>query len=242
MKAKSSVPGDYHHWALHEASSIRRSWYVNKLRLVELVMPARNSDRVVDAGCGSGFLSAFLAESCQHCLGVDVHSEAIRFASETFSEQKNLSFIESNLTDAPVGDNAIDKIYCVEVIEHLSSADARSALEAFNRWLKPGGQLLITTPNYKSFWPVLEWLIDHLALSPRKARMADEQHITRFSPGSLSEILTRSGFSVDRLGSFDFASPFIAPFSWKLGLKLADREIMSGSTCGNLIYAKCTKQ
>ena len=242
MKSISNVPGDYHYWALHEANSIRRSWYTNKLRLVELVMPATSSDFVVDAGCGSGFLSAFLADTCQRCSGIDINSEAIRFASETFSSKKNLRFIESNLTDAPVTHNAIDKIYCIEVIEHLEPADARFALEAFNCWLKRGGQLLITTPNYKGFWPILEWLIDTFAVSPRMAKMANEHHIAKFSPKSLGEILTRSGFAVDRLGSFDFVSPFVAPFSWKLSLELADWEIMSSSTCGNLIYARCTKQ
>lgn len=243
MKSISNVPGDYHYWALHEANSIRRSWYINKLRLVELIMPATGSDFVVDAGCGSGFLSAFLADSCKHCVGIDIGSEVIRFASEKFSAKKNLRFIESNMADAPITHNAIDKIYCIEVIEHLNFSDAKSTLGTLYYWLKRGGQLLITTPNYKSFWPVLEWLIDTFAVSPRVAKMANnDNHIAKFSPGSLDEILTRSGFSVDKLGSFDFVSPFIAPFSRKLSLKLADREIMSSSTCGNLIYARCTKQ
>ena len=239
MKPKNSLPGDYHYWALHEASSIRRSWYMNKLRLVELVMPATSSDFAVDTGCGSGILSAFLANSCQHCLGIDISSEAIRFASETFSAKENLCFIKSNLADAPVTHNTIDKIYCIEVIEHLNPTDASFALETFGRWLKQDGQLLITTPNYKSFWPILEWLIDTFALSPK---MANEQHIAKFSPDSLSRILTKSGFSVDKLGSFDSLSPFIAPLSRKLSFRLADWEIMSSLTCGNLIYAKCTKQ
>ncbi len=235
----SSVPGNYQYWALHQAGSIRRSWHRNKFRLIELVMPTMSSDFVIDAGCGSGTLSAFLADSCRCCIGIDVDTEAIRFASEMFATKKNLRFIGSNLIEAPIGHNTVDRIYFIEVIEHLSLADASSMLEVFGCWLKRGGQLLITTPNYTSFWPFLEWFSDTFSLSPR---MVNEQHVTKFSPESLSEILAKSGFSIDRLGSFDSLSPFVAPFSRKLSCRLADWEIMSGSKCGNVLYAKCTRQ
>jgi len=239
MKIKDNIPGNYQYWALHEASPLRRSWHNNKLRLIELMMLPNSSDFVVDAGCGSGNVSAFLADFCQSCLGIDIDPNAVQFASKTYSGKNNLRFIESKFSDVPITNNTVDKIYCIEVIEHLDSSDIISMLDIFNNWLKVDGQLLITTPNYRSLWPIIEWFSDTFALSPQ---MANEQHITRFSPKSFAEILTMNRFSVNKLGSFNFMSPFIAFLSWKTSLKLNNWEIMSISTIGNILYALCTKR
>ena len=49
-----------------------------------------------------------------------------------------------------------------------------------------GGRLLVTTPNYHSLWPVMEWIVDRSNKAPQ---MAGEQHISKFNPASLRRLL-----------------------------------------------------
>ena len=58
----------------------------------------------------------------------------------------------------PFATNLFDCILLSEVIEHLEVPQI--SIREAARVLCPGGRLLITTPNYRSFWPVMEWAVD----------------------------------------------------------------------------------
>jgi len=76
----------------------------------------------------------------------------------------------------------VDKIYCLEVIEHIYKDQARTMFESFYYLLKPGGKIFITTPNYRSLWPVIEWLIDRFKFAPK---MHNEQHVELYNKKNL---------------------------------------------------------
>ena len=74
-------------------------------------------DLVVDAACGMGAGSAFLARHCRHLFGIDISPNAINQARQKFGTIGNLSFIEADLdrTELPSCDVAVS----IETIEHL---------------------------------------------------------------------------------------------------------------------------
>ena len=85
----------------------------------------------------------------------------------------------------PLPDNSFDCLILSEVIEHLEAPQV--SIREATRVLRPGGRLLLTTPNYRSFWPIMEWAVDHGNMAPK---MAGEQHISKFNPASLRGLLT----------------------------------------------------
>jgi SAM-dependent methyltransferase len=123
-----------------------------------------------------------------------------------------------------------------EVIEHLEKPQI--SLREAVRVLCPGGRLLITTPNYRSFWPLMEWTIDRLNMAPK---MAGEQHISRFHLWSLKKILLDSGLEIEYAGSIYNLSPFLSMVSTEQANRLLRRELNSRSALGMILVAVAVK-
>jgi hypothetical protein len=77
-----------------------------------------------------------------------------------------------------IGDKPLDRIYCIEVIEYLYEDQVADVLSLFYKLANPGAQLLITTPNYRSAWPLIEWLLDRFGLI---ATLDEVQHVAHFT-------------------------------------------------------------
>ena len=106
----------------------------------------------LDAGCGTGTLSRWLATKGCGVLGVDAASEMITAAAQTAAAHKystRVSFIQvKSIARLALEDNLLDGILCSSVLEYVS--DPRACLAEFSRILKPGGILLVSVPNRNS--------------------------------------------------------------------------------------------
>jgi 2-polyprenyl-3-methyl-5-hydroxy-6-metoxy-1,4-benzoquinol methylase len=214
------ISGDYQYRAATEGNAIQRFWHLTKRLSIERFLPPDPSDKVIDVGCGSGVISAFLAERCADVVGIDGNDAAIEFARRRF-QAPNLRF-ERGLVDEDFGiREPVDKIYCLEVIEHIYLEQTRKMLEAFLSVLVDGGRVFVTTPNYKSLWPVIEWLMDRFGLAPR---MEGHQHVERYSPGRLRRVCEATGFTVETVATTCFAAPWLAPLSWSLAVRVNSLE------------------
>jgi len=98
--------------------------------------------RIVDVGCGAGRLRTFLNDLIESYAGVD----AIRY--EGMSD--DVAFLQADLNrdPIPVSDDSADVAISLETIEHLENP--RSFMREMVRITKPGGWLLVTTPNQRS--------------------------------------------------------------------------------------------
>ncbi len=105
---------------------------------------------VLDLAAGSGVTTEILLE-----LGAKVE------AFDLFPEYFVLKDIECKRADIldriPVSDGYADYIICQEGVEHFS--DQCKAYKEFNRILKPGGKLLITTPSYSNLKAKMSYLL-----------------------------------------------------------------------------------
>lgn len=232
------ISGDYQARALKSDRAVQRFWHEAKFRLVERVaMPAKH-DRVLDAGCGSGTISQFLSLHAGEVIGLDSNPSAVTFARSTYGAP-NLEFRLGQFEDL-IGDKPFDKIYCIEVIEHLYESQAEEVLSLFHTLTKQGGQLFVTTPNYRSAWPLIEWLLDRFGLV---ATLDEAQHVTHFTKRKLRAILARSGWRVRHIGSFNGVAPFLAPISRRLALGLEEFEFLfNGLLPENVLFCLCTKE
>jgi GT2 family glycosyltransferase/2-polyprenyl-3-methyl-5-hydroxy-6-metoxy-1,4-benzoquinol methylase len=102
---------------------------------------------ILDIACGEGYGSYLLAQYAKHVVGVDINVETINHAISSYSRE-NLEFKVGSLSHIPFQDEAIfDGIVSFESIEHVSEEEQIAFMKEVKRVLKPGGFLLISTPN-----------------------------------------------------------------------------------------------
>jgi 2-polyprenyl-3-methyl-5-hydroxy-6-metoxy-1,4-benzoquinol methylase len=153
-----------------------------------------------------------------------------------FAASRGGAYVRGTVEQLPFADAVFDKVFSLEVLEHIEAAAAPRVLREFHRVLKPGGQLLITTPNYASAWPVIELVVD--AVTPV---IPGEGHVAKYRRSSLEQALTGAGFGIRRMGSFNHLSPFVTVLSERWAERLYRWELAPDRTSGSLLYALCGK-
>jgi ubiquinone/menaquinone biosynthesis C-methylase UbiE len=240
-----SVAGDYQYRALHSGHPMQRFWHHGKLLMIDqLIRPhLRAGSRVLEIGCGAGNLLLQAAVPESYPVALDLSMQALTFVHSRLQEAASGSEAPNGFvcTQAvgealPFRESSFDCILLSEVIEHLA-APQHSIREAV-RVLCPGGRLLVTTPNYRSFWPVMEWAVDRLNMAPK---MAGEQHISRFHPSSLEKMLVEAGLRIEYAGSIYLISPFLSLISPRQANQQFQRELSRQSPWGMILVAVAVK-
>ncbi|MGB8951805.1 MAG: methyltransferase domain-containing protein [Candidatus Aminicenantales bacterium] len=230
-----SISGDYQARALDSSNPVQRYWHRAKLKIIDAVCPPVASGLILDAGCGSGHISHYLSRRGAEVLGIDGLASPVEFAARTYGSER-CQFRQSFFNDLRDW-GAFDQIYFLEVLEHLPESEAGETLERFHRLLRPRGLLFLTTPNTKSLWPIIEFSLDLLRLTPR---MRGEQHLSSYSPALLKTLLRTNGFAVERIGTFNGLAPFAAVLGQPAADAIARLERTAGIP-GNLIYLRARK-
>jgi len=106
----------------------------------------------LDAGCGTGTLSRWLAECGCDVLGVDAASPMIEAAAQLAQKSSHADTLKfarvDNVSRLPVENACVDGVLCSSVLEYVD--DPRACLAEFARVLKAGGLLLASVPNRDS--------------------------------------------------------------------------------------------
>jgi SAM-dependent methyltransferase len=101
-------------------------------------------ERLVDVGCGAGDLFRTLGSRVRSYVGVDL----VRY--DHFPSEGAAGFVSTDLNDhIPLDDACADAVVSVETIEHLENP--RAFMRELVRLARPGGLVLVTTPNQLSF-------------------------------------------------------------------------------------------
>jgi len=231
------ISGDYQARALKSDRAAQRFWHEAKFRLIERVAMPEKHERVLDAGCGSGTISYFLSQHAGEAVGIDSNPSAITYASRAYGAA-NLQFQLGQFDDLIDG-KPFDKIYSIEVVEHLYADQVAEVLSLFYKLANPGAQLLITTPNYRSAWPFIEWLLDRSGLV---ATMDEAQHVTHFTKRRLVAMCEHAGWTVRHIGTFNGLAPFLAPISRSLALEFEKIEFLFNRVLPeNLLFCVATR-
>lgn len=116
--------------------------------------------RVLDIGCGTGFLLERLAERGFAGVGIDLSPESVEHARRRLAEigaADRLTAVVGSAYEPPAG--PFDLIALTDVLEHLE--DPRACLAALRARLAPDGLLVISTPNRRSLPGARRWLAEH---------------------------------------------------------------------------------
>jgi len=116
----------------------------------QFALPYVRGQRVLDLGCGSGYGTALAAGHSQLTVGVDIAGDAIQYAIAHYS-RPGLSFLQVDNVERwalPFSTGAFDVVLSFQVIEHLWQV--ASYLQEICRLLRPGGVLVLATPDRSS--------------------------------------------------------------------------------------------
>ena len=150
----------------------------------------------LDAACGSGYGSAFVAEKVRSVSGIDVNQNAVDYAIARYGKT-NVTFQCGDLQrPLPFPDESFDAITSFETLEHVGKQE--EMLREFHRVLKPTGILVISTPDRR--------------VSERVGAFENHFHVAELSKREFVDLLSRS-FSVEKLFGHADANP--VPPRWK---------------------------
>jgi SAM-dependent methyltransferase len=131
---------------------------------------------VLEAGCGEGYGAALLAERARTVLALDYDAAT---AAHVAARYPGVLVARANLACLPLPDAAVDVVANLQVIEHLW--DQAGFLAECRRVLRPGGTLLLTTPNRITF-------------SPGRETPLNPFHTRELSGAELAGLLREAGF------------------------------------------------
>jgi 2-polyprenyl-3-methyl-5-hydroxy-6-metoxy-1,4-benzoquinol methylase len=155
--------------------------------IVELVSDVRFV-RVLVVGCGlGGELPLFIAKDL---VALDLSHVAVKVAGDKYPAAR---FVQGNGTHLPIRSGYFDLVLCSEVIEHVPQPCQLVA--ELHRILKPGGTLIISTPNSISVWGLAR-LIGQILL--RRPVTSGGQPIDNWSSSSQLVRLLQDHFEVDK--------------------------------------------
>jgi SAM-dependent methyltransferase len=142
--------------------------------------------RVLDVGCGYGFLLAALEAAGYEAHGIEVSAHAAEQARRRIRGQVIQQGAEEPF---PFPDGHFDAVTLLDVIEHLAGYPA--ALASCARCLRPGGKLFVITLNAHSLARPL--------LGRRWAWHQDPTHVHMFSARMLRQGLEGAGLTLETL-------------------------------------------
>lgn len=103
-------------------------WHVRSMmEVIYQLVESTNPKTVLDAGCGEGFVSQYLAmrNGSISITGVDVQPRAIEFAKKNFGE--TVTYRLGSLYALPFSDNSFDTVVCSQVLEHVDDVETAVA-------------------------------------------------------------------------------------------------------------------
>lgn len=180
-KYRNSIESaDYDFRAYDSLIPLQRYWQRMRYKhITELLMP---QIPVLDVGCGSSRIISALPKGS---VALDILLRKVRFSRRL---SQTVSFIHSSGFDLPFPDSSFSCVLCSEVIEHVPKDS--SILSELHRVLKPGGHLVIGTPDYANWqWVYMEKLYKLFA----PGAYADE-HISHYTYAELKEIYEKQGY------------------------------------------------
>jgi SAM-dependent methyltransferase len=161
---------------------------------------------VLEAGCGEGYGADLIAGVARSVIGLDYDELTVAHVRARYPR---VDVRHANLAALPLPDASVDVVVNFQVIEHLWNQPQFVAECA--RVLRPGGVLLMSTPNRITF-------------SPGRDTPVNPFHTRELNAQELTELLVDGGFTVTAMSGV-FHGPGLAALDAKHGGSIIDAQV-----------------
>ncbi len=149
--------------------------------------------RILDIGCGEGFVAQRLKAQGNRVTGVDLlEAPRCREAMEAYLRCDLIHDLPSGLHPLPAA--AFDKILMMDVLEHLPRPEL--LLDACRRLLAPGGEVFISVPNVANVTVRLALLAGRFEYAERG--ILDRTHLRFYTRRTFRRFLAENGYRIER--------------------------------------------
>ncbi len=174
-----------------------------KNNLLNEFMRFEKNDVVLDLGCGNGKFAYWNSEKVGTMLAADL---APWFADRARAE---LPLLRSDLRALPIRDETLDKVFSIDVLEHLTREDIARVLKETRRVLKPRGRFFIFSntrekqtlaPLMKPQQAVTRWLTQRGSVDFTRDAWRKADHVKAIRTyEELRDVFQQNGFVVKRV-------------------------------------------
>jgi SAM-dependent methyltransferase len=161
--------------------AVENYWFRRHEAAYRALAPHCRGAVLLEAGCGEGYGAALLATVAARVVALDYDAAAAAHAAAAYPQ---VGVLRANLAALPLRAGSIDVVASLQVIEHLW--DQPGFVRGCARVLRPGGRLLLTTPN-------------RLTFSPGRDTPRNPFHTREFAAAELAELLAAGGLRVSAL-------------------------------------------
>jgi SAM-dependent methyltransferase len=161
---------------------------------------------VLEAGCGEGYGADLIAATARSVTAVDYDAATVAHVRARYPR---VGVLAANLASLPMPDSALDVVVNFQVIEHLW--DQPQFITECLRVLRPGGSLLISTPNRITFTPGSDTPVNPF-------------HTRELNAAELRELLIDGGFDVQSMSGV-FHGPRLIEMDIRHGGSIIDAQI-----------------
>jgi SAM-dependent methyltransferase len=158
---------------------VENYWFRRHEVVYEQLAPRCAGLDVLEAGCGEGYGADLIARAARRVIGLDYDDAAVAHVRARYPR---VEAIQGNLVALPLPDAAVDVVVNFQVIEHLW--DQAQFIAECARVLRPGGLLMISTPNRITF-------------SPGRDTPINPFHTRELNAAELTALLVDGGFEMD---------------------------------------------
>lgn len=187
---------------------------VRRRRLVRSSLATSSGERVLDIGCGPGFLCAELLEEVGpngSIVGVDSSVAMLNLAERRCHRHPNIEFRQADATALAVDDASFNAAVCVQVLEYVP--DVRAAVGEMYRALRPGGRLVVWDVD----WATVSWHSDDPARMAKVLEAWDEHLVHPSLPRTLGPTMRSAGFEDVVMQAHSFATAEFDPDAYGVG-------------------------
>jgi GT2 family glycosyltransferase/SAM-dependent methyltransferase len=167
-------------------------FYREKMRAIHRVAPDAPVVKILEVGGGRSGLTSLLYPNAR-VINIDLNAE---YASARCNQRPGVRFVCGDATDLPFEDESFDAVTMFDLLEHVP--DDRQAIQEAFRVLRPGGFLLVSTPNENWRFPHYRFMRAHCP--PEEKLFAEWGHVRRGY--SQTEIEKLVGFPASRAATF----------------------------------------
>ena len=156
----------------------------------------RSGGRVLDLGCSPGHLAMALVKAGFEVQGIDLNAVWLAKYAPGWPERLRITHTNIEQEPLPFPDESFDFVIFTEVLEHIAITDPCVVLQEIRRVLRPGGRMLLSTPNVANLSNVAALIQGENVFWPPEIFYGSvDRHNREYAPYELLQLVERAGFS-----------------------------------------------